>query len=59
MTKKSLTIASSELSFETGKLAGQASASVVARYGDSVVLAAVTVGREDKTKDYFPGRKRG
>ncbi len=54
MTKKSLTIASSELSFETGKLAGQASASVVARYGDSVVMAAVTVGREDKTKDYFP-----
>ncbi|MBI5358462.1 polyribonucleotide nucleotidyltransferase [Candidatus Amesbacteria bacterium] len=54
MTKKSLTIASSELSFETGKLAGQATASVVARYGDSVVLATVTVGREDKTKDYFP-----
>ncbi|MDP1743918.1 MAG: polyribonucleotide nucleotidyltransferase [Candidatus Amesbacteria bacterium] len=54
MTKKSITIASAELSFETGKLAGQASASVVARYGDSVVLAAVTVGREDKTKDYFP-----
>jgi len=51
---KTLDIAGSQLSFEVGKLAGQAASSVVARYGDSVILAAVTVGREDKTKDYFP-----
>ena len=51
---KTLDIAGSTLTFETGKLAGQATSSVVARYGDSVILAAVTVGREDKTKDYFP-----
>ncbi len=51
---KSAEIAGRTLSFETGKLAQQATGSVVARYGDSVVLASVVVGREDKTKDYFP-----
>ncbi|MEK7163929.1 MAG: polyribonucleotide nucleotidyltransferase [Patescibacteria group bacterium] len=51
---KTLNLAGSILSFEVGKMAGQAASSVVARYGDSVILAAVTVGREDKTKDYFP-----
>lgn len=51
---KSGEVAGRTLSFETGRLAQQATAAVEARYGDSVVLAAVTIGREDKTKDYFP-----
>jgi len=40
--------------FEVGRLAQQATSSVVARYGDSVVFASVVMGREDLTKDYFP-----
>lgn len=52
--KKSAQLAGREISFETGKLALQASSSVMARYGDSVVLAAVTIGKEDLKKDYFP-----
>ena len=54
ITKKSLTIAGTELTFEQGKFAAQATSAVTARYGDSVVFASVVVGREDKTKDYFP-----
>lgn len=53
-TKKSLNIAGTELTFEYGKFAAQATSAVTARYGDSVVFASVVVGREDKTKDYFP-----
>lgn len=53
-TKKSLDIAGTELTFEYGKFAAQATSAVTARYGDSVVFASVVVGREDKTKDYFP-----
>lgn len=51
---KSVDIAGSQLSFEVGKLAPQATSAVLARYGDSTVLASVVIGREDKTKDYFP-----
>lgn len=53
-TKKSLDIAGTELTFEYGKFAAQATSAITARYGDSVVFASVVVGREDKTKDYFP-----
>ncbi len=53
VTKK-LTVAGRELSFEVGRLAAQATSSVLARYGDSTVLATVVVGKEDLKKDYFP-----
>lgn len=43
-----------ELSFRTGKLALQANASVLAQYGETIVLATVTQGKEDKPFDYFP-----
>lgn len=52
--KKSVQLAGREISFETGRFALQATSSVLARYGDSVVLAAVTIGKEDLKKDYFP-----
>lgn len=53
-TTKSLDINGRTLSFETGLLAEQASAAVLARMGDTVVLATVTMGSNDTTLDYFP-----
>jgi len=43
------------ISFETGRLAGQADGSVLVRYGDTVLLAAVTAAREPREgADFFP-----
>jgi len=43
------------LSFQTGLLAGQANGAVIARCGDSVVLATVVMADAIKTgQDYFP-----
>ncbi len=43
------------LSFETGKLAGQADGSVVARIGDTIVLATATAARKVREgTDFFP-----
>src|SRR5918911_1745287 len=43
------------LSFEAGRLAGQADGAVLARYGDTVLLAAVTAAREPREgADFFP-----
>ncbi|GAC1412059.1 MAG: polyribonucleotide nucleotidyltransferase [Candidatus Doudnabacteria bacterium] len=47
-------IGNNEISFETGKMARQANASVVARQGDTVVLATATLGRKREGMDYFP-----
>lgn len=45
------------LSFETGKLAGQADGAVLARYGDTVVLATVVASRTVREGiDFFPLR---
>ncbi len=56
MQKNVLTLPIGEKSIilETGELAPQTNASVVARYGDTVVLATVVMGGLDETKDYFP-----
>lgn len=43
-----------EYTFETGKLAQQANAAVLARAGDTVVLATAVLGRERPGMDYFP-----
>src|SRR3954469_22787047 len=51
----SVKIGEGEFSFETGKLAGQASGAVLARLGDTVVLA--TTMMSEKTRDgidFFP-----
>jgi polyribonucleotide nucleotidyltransferase len=42
------------LSFETGQLAKQAAATVLARYGDTTVLCAVTTGTPRAGIDFFP-----
>ena len=47
-------IGNSVITLETGKLAPQANASVVATLGKTVVLATVVMGKLDESKDYFP-----
>ncbi len=48
-------LAGRTLSLETGKIAGQANGAVVARYGDTVVLATATsTGRPREGIDFFP-----
>lgn len=43
------------LTFETGKLAGQAGGAVTARIGDTIVFAAATMSQEPKEgQDFFP-----
>jgi polyribonucleotide nucleotidyltransferase len=42
------------LSFETGELAPQATASVLARLGDTMVLVTIVEGGERSDIDYFP-----
>lgn len=52
--KVETTISGSKMSLETGVLALQASGSVLARLGDTVVLATATMGRVKDGMDYFP-----
>lgn len=52
-TSVSVEFAGKTLTFETGVLAPQATASVLARIGDTVVLATVVEGGESSL-DYFP-----
>ncbi|MFA6519144.1 MAG: polyribonucleotide nucleotidyltransferase [Candidatus Shapirobacteria bacterium] len=42
------------VTLSTGTLAPQANGSVLATFGKTVVLATVTLGALDETKDYFP-----
>src|SRR3989304_10128844 len=51
---KTKELAGRPLTLETGRRAPQATASVLASYGQSTVLVAVTLGQEDLKKDYFP-----
>lgn len=43
-----------KLIIETGKLAKQANASVMVRYGETSVLCTVTASKEPKNLDFFP-----
>ncbi len=56
MEKTSLTLelAGKPLILETGQLAKQATSAVLARLGDTMVLATVVAGREREDIDYFP-----
>ena len=48
-------IAGTEVSFETGRIARQATGAVLARCGDNVVLATVTAAAQPKPgQDFFP-----
>jgi len=52
--KKSLEINGRTLSLEVGRFAEQASAAVLAQYGDTIVLSTVTASSKETTLDYFP-----
>jgi len=53
-TAVSIEFAGKTLSFETGELAPQATASILARLGDTMVLVTVVEGGERSDIDYFP-----
>lgn len=53
-TSVSIEFAGKTLTFETGLLAPQATSSILARLGDTVVLATVVVGKLRTDIDYFP-----
>jgi len=50
----SLDLGGRELTFETGKMARQAHGAVVARYGESVVLATACMDNKATEKDFLP-----
>jgi len=47
-------LAGKTLTLETGELAHQATSSILARLGDTMVLVTLVVGREREDIDYFP-----
>jgi polyribonucleotide nucleotidyltransferase len=51
---KSVKIGDQELVLEVGRFAGQANAAVLARYGDTMVLATVVSSGSREELDYFP-----
>lgn len=51
---KSVEVGGRTLSLEVGRFAEQATAAVLARYGDTMVLATVTTSQEESKLDYFP-----
>lgn len=51
---KSIEISGKNLTLEVGRFAEQATAAVVVRYGDTMVLATVTASSKETTLDYFP-----
>src|SRR3972149_509372 len=53
-TSLSFDIAGKTLTVETGQLALQATASILARLGDTMVLATVVEGKKRDDMDYFP-----
>lgn len=53
-TSASLEIGGKTLTLEIGELAQQATSSVLARLGDTMVLATVVEGKERSDVDYFP-----
>ena len=53
--KKTIEWGHDKLTLETGKIARQADSTVIATYGETVVMAAVVFAKESKTdQDFFP-----
>src|ERR1700734_3974725 len=50
----SLDLGGRKLTFETGKMARQAHGAIVARYGDTVVLATACMDNKPTEKDFLP-----
>lgn len=53
-TTQTLDIAGKTLTLETGALAGQATSSVLARLGDTMVLVTIVAGKDRSDLGYFP-----
>src|SRR3990167_540745 len=53
-SSKTLKINGTTLTLETGVLAQQATAAVLGRMGDTMVITTVVMGRDDSTLGYFP-----
>src|SRR3990167_775881 len=53
-TSKSVEIGGRLLTLEVGRLAEQATASVLAKYGDTMVLATVVASKQPSNLSYFP-----
>ena len=51
---KSVEIGGKKLTLEVGRFAGQATSAVLARYGDTMVLATVVASKPREDLDYFP-----
>ena len=47
-------VGSQTITFETGKLAGQAGGAITIRLGDSIVFASATMGGVREGIDFFP-----
>lgn len=54
VVKKEITLGSNKLTLETGELANQANGSVLAQYGETVVLATAVAQEASSAVDYFP-----
>ncbi len=52
--KYSTTVGTETITFETGKLAGQAGGAVTIQLGESIVFASATMGRVREGIDFFP-----
>src|SRR3989344_8582735 len=53
-SSKKIQVNGSSLTLETGVLAGQATAAVTGRMGDTMVIATVVMSGEDTKLSYFP-----
>ena len=53
-SSKTVDIGGTTLTLETGVLAGQATAAVTGRMGDTMVITTVVMGAQETTLDYFP-----
>lgn len=54
ITSKSIIIGGRQLTLEVGRFAEQATAAVLARYGDTMVIATVVASPEESKLSYFP-----
>lgn len=54
IVSKSVEIGGKNLTLEVGRFAGQATSAVLARYGDTMVLATVVASKVREDLDYFP-----
>ena len=54
VSRTEVTVGGKTISFETGRLAKQASGSVLIRTGDTMVLVTAVVAANERNVDFFP-----